>query len=319
MHRPYLRFLILALLLILLGTGGAFLAMEKAYPPLPQTSDGGCRMDLAVLPQGETEFPQLDVRFLWDPADLPTLSLLLSDVEHPTVQTRCFAHTVRITADGTALRAELEPRFGAQEEGWEHVGFNCRATFLPATILRMPDGGVHPQYHLLLEQDMSFRAPFQKEEHALALTELVIDPLDGTVDVVLPDIPQEKRKTMPQVTAIAHAQHDPQLPARFCGTETEQRLQRYLFLVVSMHHAESTRRLLPSVIARGEKLMETDCAPDKPFPECWGDAQETALANHRRILPYLRRLQALDCFGIPELADFINSPLFGRLFGESWN
>lgn len=320
-RRRAFLFFVLATVLALAGLIGRCVLIAHLYPPLECKAHDYCpSVSLISLDAGETEFPALNVHFTWNPADLPTLSLLLSTCEQPEVPSRCPKHELRIFVDGDKLRLEEKPSLNVDEdESKEHVGFLYEPSFLRPTLLRMPDGSVHPQYHLRLRQEMTRQPYFREAEKAVALTELVIDPLDGTVDVVTPDVPMDVTEQDYPVRRLCCAQNEPPLPARFCGTETEQSLQRYLFLVASMHNAETARRLLPAVIARGQKLVDSACDAEKPFPECWGDAADTARTNHRRILPYLLRLRELDCFELPELAAFINSPLFARLFGDSWS
>lgn len=319
-HRAFL-FLGLAAAFALACLIGRCVLIAHLYPSL-ECRAHDYRPSVTLVPgsEGETEFPALNVHFTWNPADLPTASLLLSTCEQPEVPQRCPKHELHLFVDGNKLQLEETPSLEADEdESKEHVGFLYEPSFLQPTLLRMPDGSTHPQYHLLLRQTMTRQPYFREAEEAVALTELVIDPLDGTVDIVMPDIPAGIDKTHYPVQRVCRAKQEPALPSRFCGTETEQSLQRYLFLVVSMHNAESARRLLPAVIVRGQKLVDSACDAEKPFPECWGVATDTARDNHRRILPYLLRLRELDCFELPELADFINSPLFGQLFGTSWD
>lgn len=319
-HRAIL-FLGIAAVLALAVLIGRGVLIAYLYPSLEcRAHDYRPSMSLIPGSEGETEFPALNVHFTWNPADLPTASLLLSTCEQPEVPRRCPKHELHLFVEGDKLQLEEQPSLVVDEdESQEQVGFSYEPSFLRPTLLRMPDGSTHPQYHLLLRQEMTRQPYFREAEKAVALTELVIDPLDGTVDIVTPDIPEDIDAATYRVQHICRAEQEPALPSRFCGTETEQSLQRYLFLVASMHNAESARRLLPAVIARGQKLVDTACDTEQSFPACWGAAADTARANHRRILPYLLRLRELDCFDVPELAAFINSPLFARLFGESWS
>lgn len=308
----------LCLLICFLMLAGAGAVWLQADTNLPRSVCKVGQIATVALPEGGTEFPPLDVSFVWNPADLPTRSLLLATDEEPRLLQRVPAVPLRLRTDGRQIAVESDTDFRAEEELWEQLGFCYKERTLPPTLLRMPDGSVHVQYHLLLQMEMMSRSLFQPNEHVFALTELVIDPIDGTVDAVTPDCDDAVTERAFPVRRICCAQNDPPLPARFCGTETEQSLQRYLYLVVSMHNAESARRLLPAVIARGQKLVDAACDTEQDFPDCWGEAADTARLNHRRILPYLLRLRELDCFGLPELADYLNSPLFARLFGESW-
>lgn len=289
-------------------------------PPSSHSVHFGSDVVLEAVEDGETEFPALDVRFRWTPGDLPTRSLLLSNVEDVAFLQRYPSHDIQLFADGGILRnMETTADFTmVRESSLTRLCDSYDTRFLPTTLLRMPDGSVHPQYHLLLRLDVTRQRLFHEEERLIALTELVIDPIDGTVDVVTPDVPEDIAEQDYPVRRICRARNAPPLPTRFCGTETEQSLQRYLFLVASMHNAETARRALPAVISRGQRLVDGACDTEKPFPDCWGEAADTAWENHRRILPYLLRLRELDCFELPELAEFINSPLFGKLFGEAW-
>lgn len=187
----------------------------------------------------------------------------------------------------------------------------------PVTKLCMPDGTMHPQHHLTLRAELIKPAHWrwEQERRAVVLQELVIDARDGAVDFVTPTIPADLNDA-PFERLIS--QNLAGLPARFCGSEAEQELQRMLFLMAAMHNAETTARLLPTVRAKARTLIETYAEQGKAWPDCWGAAAPAAQAAHAAILPYLQRVDSLDCFGSAELADFINSADFATLFGESW-
>lgn len=259
----------------------------------------------------------MDIRYDWAFDQLPQGSVVLADTPEPSLPAECPAWRLHITAEGGSLSINGEEIASPMGNPVHRIGVHTSATFLPATLLHMPDGTIHPQYHLLLRAEMQSRDWLLRGERCIILTELVLDPHDGTADTVRADVPAEDARELPYRRDF-YEETPTGLPTRFCGSAPEQALQRYLYLLCAMHHAESVRRLLPVVRSRGQLLVDTYADNDKSFPECWGCAAETAEENHRRILPYLLRLRDCECFDSAELADFINSPLFGRLFGDEW-
>lgn len=310
------RFLLLFLAAILcIGTLLVLRVLYVESAPLPKsaTEDFSCPM-VADISESDV-FPNLDVSFTGNPADF--FPMVFSNVQSADIVRLCEPLTLRLTAQDGALHVNTSKLSFPDETGLQRIGYTYRVSALPTTLLRMPDGNAHPQYHLLLRLDLTHKRPLRDTEKVMMLTELVIDPADGTVDAVLPDVPENIENRHEYIYNYTYpAAMVSGLPSRFCGSESEQALQRYLYLVSAMHDAASAERLLPTVRNRGQVLVDTYASPKLPFPDCWGEAAETARRNARRIIPYLIRMDEANCFGNAELADFLNSALFARLFGN---
>lgn len=297
---------------------GALLVWRVVYvegAPLPKsaTEDFSCPT-VADINENDV-FPNLDVSITRNPADF--FPMVFSNVQSADIVRLCEPLTIRLTAQNGALHVNTSKPSFPEETGLQRIGYAYQVSALPTTLLRMPDGSAHPQYHLLLRLDLTHKRLLRDTEKVIMLTELVIDPADGTVDAVQPDIPENIENRQEYIyNYINPAAADSGLPTRFCGSESEQALQRYLYLVCAMHDAASTERLLPAVRRRGQVLVDTYASLKLPFPDCWGEAADTARRNARRIIPYLIRMDEANCYDNAELADFLNSPLFARLFGN---
>lgn len=307
--------LLLPALLFCIGSLLAFRVYREESAPLPRSATENFSCPLVADVNENDVFPNLDVSFTRKPADF--FPMVFSNVPSADIVRLCRPLTIRLTAQNGALHVNTSELTFPKETGLQRIGYAYRVSALPTTLLRMPDGSAHPQYHLLLRLDLTHKRPLRGTEKVIMLTELVIDPADGTVDAVLPDVPENienRHEYLYTYTVLAAT--DNGLPTRFCGNEAEQALQRYLYLVSAMHDAASAERLLPAVRERGQALVDTYAAPELPFPDCWGEAADTARRNARRIIPYLIRADEANCYDNAELADFLNSPLFARLFGN---
>lgn len=191
-------------------------------------------------------------------------------------------------------------------------------SWLPSTLLHMPDGSVHPQQHLLLRAEMDYTPLWRwlPRRHAELRQELVIDTRDAAVDMVVPDLPADDKGSWKVLMGSDAARAV--LPARFCGSAAEQALQRFLFRMAAMHDTASAEAGIAAARSKARELIEHHAKDALPWPQCWGKGASAALEGHKRILPYLQRAQAENCFDCAELADFINSEDFARIFGDSW-
>ena len=105
------------------------------------------------------------------------------------------------------------------------------------------------------------------------------------------------------------------LPERFCGTPTEKELLRYLFYLAMVEDSGTAAALLPGLKRRGQNLVDSMSDSTLPWPQCWKSGEETARELSRRVRPLLQHMQDNNCYNSAELAEFINGPIFSRIFG----
>lgn len=224
---------------------------------------------------------------------------------------------VQLTAADGCLEADDSARPTLRGKSGS-VDLQLSMCWLPTTLLHMPDGSVQPQQHLLLCAEMDYTPLWRwlPRRHAELRQELVIDTRDAAVDMVIPSLPTDYKGAW-KVRMGSDAARAV-LPARFCGSATEQALQRFLFRMAAMYDTASAEAGIAATRRKARELIEQHADTALPWPQCWGQGASAALGVHKRILPYLQRAQAENCFDCAELADFINSEDFARIFGDSW-
>lgn len=327
MHRVYnaaMKRRTLCLLCILMlaaaGTAGFFtLALRPALLQQRYGTETENAVDTQpqALPSWGTE-DSFDLHYPWNLRENAAHTLLVGDAE---LLSLLEGNTVwkldfRFENDRLTLHSaapELHPHRDATDR--LHTRFSC--FFSRTSHLRMPNGRVHPQYHLCLMAELTLTPCFwQKPRRLFLLQEMQVDITDRAADIIHTEVPR-----FPGVPAnipvqqVITAMQAP-LPTRFCGSYAEQGLERHLLRLAQIADRDSLAQQLPFLRKEAEELTAVYADPTKPWPDCWGDAAEKAEQNARRVIPVLLRLQEAECYESDELADFINSPLFSRLYGE---
>lgn len=108
------------------------------------------------------------------------------------------------------------------------------------------------------------------------------------------------------------------LPEKYNGPPLRRDMLRLLYAMAALDSPSMAAQGAPEIAAFAWQLAARVPMPHSPWPHCWGGAAEDAREIARRLTPTLVFLQENDCFGCQALADFINSPLFARIFGESF-
>lgn len=270
--------------------------------------------------QGEPQFfiglnPQdhMHLSYRWNPAANPTHTLLLGDAGVLDALDGKAEWLTDFTFEGgrVTLRSQA-PDIAAKDS---LTPAHCRffLTYKGMSTLRMPSGGIHPQHHFTLAAEIRLTPCFfQKPRHLIALQELVIDPKDHAADLVRPTVPPSMAHLPVQEVLRGR---ETALPARFCGTVAEQEMEQLLFRLAQIAHAADVAPRMALIQSKAQELVDIHADPAQPWPQCWGSAAAKAEENAQRIIPVLQRFQEADCYGSQELADFINSPLFSRIYG----
>lgn len=181
--------------------------------------------------------------------------------------------------------------------------------------MRLPNGKVHCQREYLLVCELVVTPScWGRQAHSIAVQEMVVDYLDNAMDLVEPRLASAYTAGMTREHVISAQPSG--LPERFCGNTCERELTRFLYQLAAIDRKGMAEYLLPRLEARGQELIDCFADTEKPWPECWGDAAYTARLNARKLTPLLQRFKDEHAFGSRRLLDFVNGPVFQRIFGE---
>lgn len=184
------------------------------------------------------------------------------------------------------------------------------------TLLRMPNTDMHMQHHFILACELTITPPYpDKPRHSILMQELVVDLQDCSADLIVPQVPP----SLAHLPATQLNSAEPTgLPERICGSAAEQEIQRFLFRLAAISDKDSAEQHVPALLSKGNELIQLHCG-NEAWPKCWGKAAATVQDCAQRCLPLLQHMQMHDCYGSPELAEFINGPTFELIFGAAYN
>lgn len=182
----------------------------------------------------------------------------------------------------------------------------------PVIRLRMPTTKLHPQRHFILACELTADYGFGISRQTYYLQEMAVDLADGAADLQPPTIPPALGK-LPRHHVLRGAPSG--LPERFCGTATEKELLRYLFYLAMVEDSGTAAALLPGLKRRGQTLVDSMSDSALPWPQCWKSGAETARELSHRVRPLLQHMQEKNCYNSAQLAEFVNGPIFSRIFG----
>lgn len=256
----------------------------------------------------------MSLRYRWQLAENPSHTLLLGDAETLTLLQAAQPWEISAEFAGGELRLHSVPPQLAAKDTCVKTDARFYVKQAGTSVLYLPSGTAHTQYHITMAAEITLTPCFwQQPRHLILMQQMVLDPVDKAADLVTPAVPAALAHLPAQQVISGRAAA---LPARFCGSTAEQELERFLFLMAALRSAEDTETRLPMLRRKAQEMAELYTNPDLPWPDCWGRAADKARQNAQRVIPVLQRLQEEDCYGSAELADFINGPLFTRLFGK---
>ena len=202
----------------------------------------------------------------------------------------------------TTPRCQLQARFIVFNDGFH--------------TMRLPNGKVHTQREIMLLCELTVTPScWGRQVRSIAAQQVVADYLDNAMDLVEPHLsPLYTRGMTP--AGVVSAQPSG-LPERFCGNTCERELTRYLYSVASIYNQGTAALALPALQRQGRELVDTFADAEKPWPDCWGDAADTARLNAQKIIPLLQTFKEQNAYGSKELEEFLNGPVFQRIFGET--
>lgn len=293
------------------------LAMRPALVPDSVVCDTDQPLGLVLRPAYQEDQAAMQAEYTWDFKDSPTGTVFLhrDGVDAFAALTGNPAWKITITAaDGVAKLDSTLPEMKVDSRLCQ-VNAHFYLDQDSVSLLDTPAGSLHVQRHLLLCCELRITPSFWgKELHSLAVQELVADFYDGAIDLVQPTLLPAAAEGMVRQDIISMRPSG--LPERFCGTVCEREHTRLAYMLAAINSDVRARIMLPQLMAKAEDLA--DCAefPEQKWPDCWGEASRTVQDNARRIIPLMQKFKDNHCYGSRELADFLNGPVFAKLFGE---
>lgn len=313
------RWHIRTLVILLLGAAGM---VALAYRPalVPDTVQWETEMPLGIALREDYQENRADteVEYRWSFKHSPSrtaffhageqdsFSLLAGD---PVWVLRFKAHGGTLVLDGQLPQMKLDGMPGEVSAHF-HVFQNGAST------LRLPNGKVHFQRHFMLICELVVTpCLWGKRVHSIAAQQMVADFYGDAIDLADPVLPYAAMGEMRRVNVVSAVPTG--LPERFCGNACERELTRFLYQVASIDRKGVADMLVPMLEARGRELADTFAEGEKPWPECWGDAADTVRLNAQKIIPLLQSFKEQHAYGSAKLVDFVNGPVFQRIFGEN--
>lgn len=259
--------------------------------------------------------PQLDFIYTWDLHHSPTHTVLTGDLEPDAfslLEKALWPIHIQTFGSGYSLQGD-EITWHARH-ALNRVITRTSITHQGSWVRRMPSGRLHQQHLAILScqvevHPLLFGKPIVTE----AQQTLLIDGMDGCIDLV----PMKKQAAgKPRLSIISTIPSG--LPERYAGTATEREMQRILDTLACIRTTALAKDCVPWLLLHTRELVTSQENPTASWPHCWGAAADMAQRLSYRVIPTLIYLQENNCFGSQELADYINSPLFSKLFGEDF-
>ena len=254
--------------------------------------------------------------YQWNLRDCPSGTVILGGLEPQTIHEMKgdAIWTIALTArDGTlTINSDIPQPESANPFCKLHARFYIAEK--PTVMVRMPSTRRHSLRRFTLFCSLEADYGFGIKRRTAYLQELAVDLTDGAADLQAPGIPASL-KEQPHTYILRGAPTG--LPERFCGTAAERELLRYLFELAKVENAATAAALLPQLRQRGQQLIDSFADASAPWPDCWGRGAGTARSLSRKVLPLLAHMQEHNCYDSAALAEFINVPIFCRIFGDA--
>ncbi len=173
--------------ILTLGAVGTFaFALRPAFVPDSATLATEAVQHIpARLRDARDSLAPMDIAYSWDMLAHPSGTIILGDLEPDAFsQLREARWNIRLRQEGGQLSVHAEaPVFHAQDARCAvHTRFHAAPG--ERTLQRMPNGRDHILYHVQLMCEVRIELPFwQPGIRSIALQQLVIDPVDGAVDI----------------------------------------------------------------------------------------------------------------------------------------
>lgn len=178
----------------------------------------------------------------------------------------------------------------------------------------LPNGASALKYYLYLHCQSTLTPSFWQTPLCTSASQILcLDVAQGTADLVIQHATQENESCR-----IVQNGPTPHLPARFCGTEREQAVQRLLYDFANAAHNASKSHLFRIFVQQAEASVQQYTTANKPWPKCWEEAAAEATRAAKLIEPTVQELHRHHYYGSEPLKEFIFGPTFARIFGNTF-
>lgn len=261
---------------------------------------------------------ELNIEYRWDISNPPRGTVLTGDLS-PAAQSLLQATEwrVRIYTEDGQLKAEYDTPLLQAKDKTSMVKTDYGAYFsgllsgLPP-FHYTPNGKIEAQHYLHLICRVTVTPSlWQPCIQTTVEQTLSINIPQGTVDLISPENGYSYNNL--HRTVVKNGE-EAKLPARFCGTQREQIVQLLLYEFADAALSADAARL-QQFYRLAENYTTQLTTADKAWPDCWEEAAGEAQRASQLVENTLTILQENNCYELQELADFINGPVFARIFG----
>lgn len=220
---------------------------------------------------------------------------------------------IRVFCRDGQLRVEAMPPEAGADMG--QLRLECSAGIGDRRLVRSPNGRMHTEYLLHISCFAEFTPTFWRpKQNSLWVQFITINVEDEAADMGTPLWTTPEREFTNRFRMSTNGPM-PVLPARYCNAPLDNAMLRLLHTLAACT-PETHQQYVPTLTAGAAGLCRF--ATDAPWPECWGQAAQTARDLAYRLGPTLVYLQQNACFGNEQLIDFINGDDFATIFGKNF-
>lgn len=231
---------------------------------------------------------------------------------HPQIQPAEW--NIRVYCENGKLKVAAEPPEIRSDMAQMQVSWF--AGIGDVSHVRRPNGRTHAEYLLHIGCSMKRTGCFwQEPEREMFIQFITVDVDDKAADFGTALLTSTNDPFFSRFKQCTEGPA-PELPARYCDSPMDNALMRILHMLAAC--TEDTHEILtPRIITGATQLSRF--ASEAAWPDCWGAASETASRISYRVGPTLLYLAENECFGNQQLIDFINGPVFAKVFGENFS
>jgi len=274
-----------------------------------------CRMELKDEREKTGDF---HVDYTWKLHAHPSRTLLLGALSPDAfslLEEADWKISLKVSEGELHIRSQA-PDLHARDK-MQHVDASFSYEILPSIQVMRPDGTRHPIHTIRLGCEVCVHLPGKSEPtRTFAFQDIAIDLVDGTADLVSPSLLRLQHIDMNSRMVIS--QEETGLPTLLCGSPCEKALTGILLRLSSIDSRQRAEMVMFDLPKNAQETINAYAAPERGWPDCWGEEAETARRIARRIVPALLRFREENCYDLSSLADFVNGSSFSRIFGESF-
>lgn len=302
------------IVLALGAVGFVALGYRPALSPDEAQSIAATPLVVALKDEGE-QTADWGFTYTWDLAQSPGYTIREGDAE-PSAFSLLKEPRWEISVEarnGKLIINAPAPLLHTQDPT-SQVTTKTRVRPLGTYRLRTADGSMHVKRMLMLVCQAQVMPSWWGEITSTSLLQVImLDMTDGTADLINP-----QNMGLGTKGELLLSMAPSGLPARYNGSACRRELLLLHDALCSVSSPLEARQVAEHLNIQGQRVVTQYAAPELEWPHNWGNDAETAEEIHKSIIPTLQFLQEQDCFGSQELADFINGPVFGAIFGESF-